>query len=211
MGAGARPRRFGAPRSETFNPVEARCGKGQLGGIGLRKRWQMAVATALVAGLAGCGPEAGAPGQDVRPGAGDARDLNPRRLPPLAMCETVLLGDPVAAAKANIHQGDRRPFTIASLGRISIPGVFCPSGDYWFESRGGLVISDVPPLSGETACAPNVPPEQMELYNRTLAADARFQQATGCRPSTYCEERYGKWEVEPDPLDPRCPGTPAVR
>ena len=131
--------------------------------------------------------------------------LNPDGLPRIAMCEKIPLDDPVAEAKSNIARRDRRPFTVYGFTVGEVPGVFCPNGDYRMESRGGLFVSDIPDACGAYSFA-NASPEAMERYNRILAADPEFQKITGCRPSTYCEERYRKGYSGATERDPRCPG-----
>ncbi|USI73674.1 hypothetical protein [Sphingomonas morindae] len=112
--------------------------------------------------------------------------LNPHGFPRLNECERIPLSDPASEAKANISRGDLRPFKI--YGFINpktqvAPGITCPSISFWpYAYRGGRFISDMP-ACGTTNTASNAPAEKMEAYNRILAADARFQQLTGCKPA----------------------------
>lgn len=135
--------------------------------------------------------------------------LNPDGLPQIEACKSIDLADPVAEAKANIAKGDRRPFTVYGFTPRDVPGVFCPHGDYQMESRGGIFVSDVPDACGQHSFS-NAPPDAMQTYNRTLAADPKFREITGCRPATYCEEQYRKGNSWPKERDPKCPGEPEV-
>lgn len=135
--------------------------------------------------------------------------LNPNGYPPIAACQAVPLENPIAEAKASIARSDLRPFTIYGFTPAAVPGIFCPSGRYGMESRGGTFVSDMPDACGGNSFSA-APPERMESFNRTLAADSHFQKITGCRPSTYCEERYGKPNSVVRKRDPRCPAEPQI-
>lgn len=141
--------------------------------------------------------------------------LNRNNYPKLASCQSTQLDHPEAEAKANIARGDLRPFAVFGFTPGDIPGVFCPSGNYrtdgrdGIDSRGGTFVSDVPDACGSHSFS-NAPRNRMEAYNRTLAADRRFQKITGCRPSTYCEEKYRKGFGDPKAADPKCPAEPRI-
>lgn len=135
--------------------------------------------------------------------------LNPNGLPQIEACKSIKLNDPVAEAKANITKGDRRPFTVYGFTPGDVPGVFCPNGNYRMESRGGTFVSDIPDACGKNSFS-NAPPDAMRTYNRTLAADPKFQEITGCRPASYCEEQYRKGYSSPKERDPKCPAEPEV-
>jgi hypothetical protein len=138
-----------------------------------------------------------------------ATPLNPHRFPALATCQSVALTDPAKEARANIAKGDLRPFAVYGFTQGNILGVYCPSRRYPLDYRGGTFVSDVPDACGHNVFS-NAPPDRMEAYNRVLAVDPRFQKLTGCRPSTYCEERYGKVYFSAVKRDPRCPGIPLL-
>jgi len=127
----------------------------------------------------------------------------------LPTCERITLTDPASLAKANIAKGDRRPFTVFGFTQNDVPGVFCPSGDYDMQSRGGTFVSDMPDACGAMV-ASVADPKQMLIYNRTLAADPEFQRITQCRPSTQCEERYRKRPSGRQTRDPECPAEPQL-
>lgn len=148
-------------------------------------------------------------GQWGQPGGHQGGPLNPEGLPQIAACKSITLDDPVAEARANVAKGDRRPFTVYGFTAGDVPGVFCPKGDYSMESRGGSFVSDMPDACGKYAFS-NAPGDAMREYNRTLAADPKFQEITGCRPATYCEEQYRKGYSNRRERDPRCPGEPEV-
>lgn len=135
--------------------------------------------------------------------------LNPHGFPQIAACETISLNDPVAEAAANIAKGDLRPFTVYGYTEGDVPGLFCPSGDYHMESRGGRYVSDIPDACG-THSFTNAPDKAMWAYNRALAEDQKFQEITGCRPATYCEERYRKGYSGAIERDPQCPREPSI-
>jgi len=135
--------------------------------------------------------------------------LNPHGFPPAAACAAISIEDPVAEAKTNIAKGDRRPFTVHGFTPGDVPGVYCPSGDYRLEGRGGTFVSDMPDACGRHIFS-HAPAETMAAYNRALASDPQFQAITGCRAATYCEERYRKGRTDRRQRDPRCPGEPEV-
>lgn len=135
--------------------------------------------------------------------------LNPHGFAGAAACEAISIDDPVAEATANIAKGDRRPFTVHGFTPGDVPGVYCASGNYRLEGRGGTFVSDMPDACGSPIFS-HVPAETMAAYNRVLASDPQFQKITGCRASTYCEERYRKGRTDVMQRDPRCPGEPAV-
>ena len=178
----------------------------------------MLAALALVgcfAWLAYAMPESAGGGSSDRPlPAPQPRDvqtsaLNPHGFARAAACEAIVMEDPGAEAKANIAKGDRRPFTVHGFTPGDVPGVYCASGNYRLESRGGTFVSDMPDACGSHAFS-QAPAETMKAYNRVLASDAQFQKITGCRPSTYCEERYRKGPTDVQQRDPRCPAEPEV-
>ncbi len=173
----------------------------------------LATAALVIAGIVGslssAQTDAGARGQWGQPLGQQAGSLNPNGFPQIAACKTIALDDPAGAAKANIAKGDLRPFTVYGFTSGDVSGVFCPSGNYRLESRGGTFVSDMPDACGSHSFS-NAAADRMETYNRTLAADPRFQKVSGCRPSTYCEERYGKGYRDADQRDPRCPAEPLV-
>ncbi|BBE34991.1 ankyrin repeat domain-containing protein [Sphingosinicella microcystinivorans] len=143
------------------------------------------------------------------PNAARATPLNPKGYPAIAMCRTIGLSDPEREAKENITRGDLRPFTVYGYWAQDVPGVFCPNGKYPIDKRGGTYVSDIRDACGQMSFS-TAPPEKMKAYNRILAAQPRFQEITGCRPATYCEERYRKGMPVAAVQDPRCPGEPAV-
>ena len=140
----------------------------------------------------------------VSPPEQAATPLNPHRFPALATCQSIALADPAKEARVNIAKGDLRPFAVYGFTQGNILGVYCPSQRYPMDYRGGTFVSDVPDACGHNVFS-NARPDRMEAYNRVLAADPRFQKITGCRPSTYCEERYGKVYFSAVKRDPRCP------
>lgn len=139
-----------------------------------------------------------------------AGPLNPNAFPSIPRCEKISLEDPVEEARRNIRKDDRRPFTVYGFTNGDVPGVFCPSGNYIMESRGGAMVSDVPEVCGENFSFSNADDNTMKAYNRELASDPRFQEITQCRPATYCEERHQKFGSGAVERDPQCPGEIAV-
>lgn len=135
--------------------------------------------------------------------------LNPHGFPRLPMCKSIRLDHSVEEAAANIARGDLRPFTVYGFTPTDVPGVFCPHGRYEMESRGGRFVSDIPDACGGMSFS-NAPGTAMLAYNRIIAANPRFQAVTGCRPSTYCEERYRKGWADAPERDPQCPAEPGV-
>lgn len=133
------------------------------------------------------------------------RSLNPHNYREARRCESIDLDNPEEEARQNIAKGDLRPFTIFGFGKADVPGIFCASGNYNLEARGGTYTSDIPDACGGDVSYSHAPPKKMEAYNRALGADKKFQQISGCRPSTYCEERYGKGWSGATERDPRCP------
>jgi hypothetical protein len=148
-------------------------------------------------------------GQWGQPGIVRRGPLNPRGLPQITACRSIPLADPIAEARANIARGDRRPFTVYGFTPGDVPGIFCPSGKYQLESRGGTFVSDMPDACGGMSFS-NAPRDKMLAYNRALAADPKFQQITQCQPSTYCEEKYRKGYGDASRRDPQCPAEPQV-
>jgi hypothetical protein len=153
--------------------------------------------------------EVGKHGQWGQPRGTQSSPLNPHGFPKIKACKSISLDDPAREARENISRGDLRPFTVYGFTQGDVPGVFCPSGSYALESRGGTFVSDMPDACGGRSFS-NAPADKMEAYNRTLASNPRFQQITGCRPSTYCEERYRKGYSTISQRDPKCPAEPRI-
>lgn len=151
------------------------------------------------------GERAEAPQSSARPSSA----LNPHGYPKTAICATISLDDPIAEAKRNIAKGDLRPFTAYGFTPGYVPGIFCPSDSYSMDSRGGTFVSDMPDACGGISFS-NAAPDKMEAYNRVLGANPRFEEITGCRASTYCEEKYRKGYAAANARDPLCPGEPAI-
>lgn len=118
-------------------------------------------------------------------------------------------GDPVVEADRAVAAGDFRVFMISSMWNRQVPEIYCPASKRFpLQSRGGRLISDTPDACGRFTHA-DVSDEAMSAFNGRMAATPAFQAATGCRPSTYCEEAYDKDGVNIPPgsanFDPRCP------
>ena len=109
--------------------------------------------------------------------------LNPHGLSRVAVCESIVIEDPAAEARANIAKEDRRPYMVYGFTPGDVPGVYCASGNYRMEGRVGIFVSDLPDACGGYVFS-NASPDKMQAYNRVLASDAAFQKITGCRPST---------------------------
>lgn len=172
-------------------------------------------AFALLAGLAWEMPRR----HPHAPAAGTA-PVDPRRafheaqsaFPKPGACEKIEIGDPAQEAARNVAKGDLRPFTVFGFTPGDAPGILCPAGDYSrLVSRGGTFVSDIPDACGGYSFS-NADPGKMRAYNEALAATPQFRKATGCRPASYCEERYGKHGAygRDVKLDPKCPAEPAV-
>lgn len=110
------------------------------------------------------------------------------------------------AALEAIRTRDYRVFAVSGFFSRTVAQIHCPDPAAYarLQARGGVYYSDVvgapPAWTPQTLRQP-----QMEDFNRTLAADPGFQQATGCRAPTPCESRYETAGVDIAPvLDPRC-------
>jgi hypothetical protein len=172
---------------------------------------KLAVSVLMAGALLSCQPTPVSETRAVEPRKQSERaSLNPHGYPKLETCKPLALDDPAASARANIARDDLRPFTTFGFTPGDAPGIFCPKGNYaQLESRGGTFVSDMPDACGTYSYA-IASADKMETYNRLLAADRRFRDITGCRPSTYCEEKYRKHGGVGGKADPQCPAEPNI-